>query len=139
LPMAGYSSTPLIRKLGIKEGFTVCFVNAPPQFHKALLLPDGIHEVKEPNVSCDVIHVFTERCDDMQRQVIRCKKKLKQNGMLWISWPKKASRVKTDLSENEIRNFALQNGLVDVKVCAVDDVWSGLKLVVPLKLRKRSP
>jgi hypothetical protein len=59
--------------------------------------------------------------------------------MLWISWPKKASGVKTDLSENEIRNFALQNGLVDVKVCAVDDVWSGLKLVVPLKLRKRSP
>jgi hypothetical protein len=137
LTMAGYSSTPLIKKLGIKEGFTLCFVNEPHHFHKLLLLPDRVQQVKDLNVPCDFIHVFTEGYKDMELQVLRCKKHLKQNGMLWISWPKKSSGVKTDLSENEIRNFALQHGLVDVKVCAVDDVWSGLKLVIPLKSRKR--
>jgi hypothetical protein len=137
LTMAGYSTTPLIRKLGIREGYTVCFINEPGHIHEILSLPDSINQLNKLVGLCDFIHVFTERCADMQAQIIRCKKHMKQDGMLWVSWPKKSSRIKSDLSENEIRNFALANGLVDVKVCAVDDVWSGLKLVIPLKLRDR--
>jgi hypothetical protein len=83
------------------------------------------------------VHVFATSSSEMKREVSAAKKALTPDGMIWVSWPKKSSRVATDLDENIIRDFALKNGLVDVKVCAVDDVWSGLKLVIPVTLRKK--
>ena len=84
----------------------------------------------------DFIHLFVKQRKAFEKEVLQFSKALKSNGMLWISWPKKASGVATDLNENIIREFALKNGLVDIKVCAVDEVWSGLKLVIPVKNRK---
>ena len=133
--MAGYSSTPLEKKLGIKPGFTIFIQNAPPAFMKSVSLPEDVVVLKKLSGQCDFIQLFSEKSADVFTSVLRAKKHLKANGMIWVSWPKKSSGVKTDLTEDVIRNFALENGLVDVKVCAVDDVWSGLKLVIPLKDR----
>ncbi len=136
--MAGYSQTPLIRKLGIREGFCCYLFQTPVAYFQWISpLPNGV-EVKERLIGeFDFIHLFVTHRSGFEKEFSRCQKHLKQTGMLWVSWPKKASRVPTDLDENLIRDFGLGTGLVDVKVCAVDDIWSGLKFVVRVKDRKK--
>ena len=128
--MAGYSNTPLTKKLGIKEGYNV-FISHPPQKYFEWLspLPASVTVKSRLSGVLDFIHVFVKDERSFRQEFIRAKKHMDKAGMLWISWPKKAAKVPTDLDENKIRDFGLKNGLVDVKVCAVDEVWSGLKFV----------
>ncbi len=137
--MAGYSNRSLIDKLGIKEGFRIALVNAPRGYKGALgRLPkkvsmagtDGPH-----SGGLDFIQVFGSERSDVEKKIVTLKKKLLPQGMLWVSWPKASSGVETDVNENVVREMALKHGLVDVKVCAVDEIWSGLKLVYRLKDR----
>jgi len=134
---AGYSRTPLVKKLGIKPGFKVFFAN-PPDNLQTLLgeLPKNVTLLNKPMNSVDYIHLFTKNREELQTQLPILKEALAINGLFWISWPKKAAKVATDLDGNVIRDIGLQNGLVDVKVCAVDEIWSGLKFVYRLKDRK---
>ncbi|WP_114938059.1 DUF3052 family protein [Mucilaginibacter endophyticus] len=135
--MAGYSGTPLAKKLGIKSGARLLLVNAPEHYIDLFTdMPPGVYFTADVSLENDVIHFFSKNADEYQAKLPEFMKQIKQDGMIWISWPKKASKVVTDITEDLIRNFALQIGLVDIKVCAVDDVWSGLKLVIPVKSRK---
>jgi hypothetical protein len=135
--MAGYSGTPLPKKLGIKEKFRVTFVELPPdvraELRDALRTCDVASDPKGP---LDFAMIFTKTQADMKKQFSRTAKQLAPAGMLWVSWPKKSSRVTTDLDESIVRRIGLDAGLVDIKVCAVNDVWSGLKFVIRLKDRK---
>ena len=134
--MAGYSETPLQKKLGIKDDIAIFIVNAPKHYFDWISpLPKGIQVKSRLAGELNFIHVFTQNLKDFQKDFIRCKKCLAKDGMMWISWPKKSSKVITDLDENVIREFGLKNELVDVKVCAVDEVWSGLKFVYRIKDR----
>ena len=136
--MAGYSGTPLIKKLGIKPGSQIALLDPPTGYWDWISpLPEGVavKKILKP-ASLDFVHLFVKEKKLYEKEVLRFKKSLKPDGMIWISWPKKTSQVPSDMDENVIRNFALKNGLVDIKVCAVDEVWSGLKLVIPVKLRK---
>ncbi|MBL7864501.1 MAG: DUF3052 family protein [Cyclobacteriaceae bacterium] len=137
--MAGYSGTPLVKKLGIKPGHQILVLNEPDAYWKWVspLPEDATVKTKGAASTIDFIHLFVKEKKRYQSEVLRLKKLLKQDGQVWISWPKKSSGVVSDLDENVIRDFALKNGLVDVKVCAVDEVWSGLKLVIPVKDRKK--
>jgi hypothetical protein len=134
--MAGYSSTPLLKKLGIKNDALV-YVHHPPDgyFDWISPLPAGVEVTEKLTGSLDFIHVFVTDLKIFQKLFLVSKKHLKKDGMLWISWPKKAAKMETDLDENIIRNFGLQAGLVDVKVCAVNEIWSGLKFVIRVKDR----
>lgn len=134
---AGYSRTPLVNKLGIKPGFKVFFAN-PPDNLQTLLgeLPKNVTLLNKPMNPVDYIHLFTKNREELQTQLPILKEALAINGLFWISWPKKAAKVATDLDGNVVRDIGLQNGLVDVKVCAVDEIWSGLKFVYRLKDRK---
>ena len=133
---AGYSGTPLARKLGIKSGFHINLVNAPEYYLQLFTdLPSELYFQNKDNVKNDFIHFFTKSKDEYISLLPGLKDHIKPNGMIWISWPKKASKVPTDITEDIIRNYAIQIGLVDIKVCAVDDIWSGLKLVIPVKDR----
>jgi hypothetical protein len=132
--MAGYSGTPLLKKLGIKEGFRCQVLNAPDSYWDWLSpLPKdvGIDTKRE----VDFVHLFVKDRKSFEKLFKEQKKRLKKTGMMWISWPKKSSKVPTDLDENLIREFGIKNGLVDVKVCAVDEIWSGLKFVFRLSDR----
>jgi hypothetical protein len=136
--MAGYSGTPLARKLGIKADHRVALVAAPPSF-PALLgeLPPGVllqqdAKGKEP---FDVILFFARSLEELRRRFAELAERLVPTGGLWVAWPKKASGVVTDLSENPARDIGLAAGLVDNKVCAVDETWSGLRFVYRLKDR----
>jgi hypothetical protein len=135
--MAGYSGTPLPKKLGIKEKFRVTFVELPAdvraELRDALRSCDVASDAKRP---LDFAMIFTKTQADMKKQFSRTAKQLAPTGMLWVSWPKKSSGVTTDLDENIVRRIGLDAGLVDIKVCAVNDVWSGLKFVIRLKDRK---
>ena len=133
---AGYSGTPLLKKLGLKAGMRASFVNAPPHY-AALLgpLPEGIVLLETPDGDMDFIHCFARTQGDLETQFADLKNQLAPTGMLWISWPKKTSPLETDLSSNIVRNTGLAGGLVDVKVCAVDANWSALKFVYRLKDR----
>jgi hypothetical protein len=132
--MAGYSGTPLVQKLGIKPGFKMIVVNEPEGYWDWISpLPEGV--VSSAKAPIDFIHLFVTSKKKYETEVLKLRDKLKPEGMIWISWPKKASKVETDMDENIIRDFALKNKLVDVKVCAVNEVWSGLKLVIPVKDR----
>jgi hypothetical protein len=134
--MAGYSGTPLAKKLGFKAGFRAGFVNPPKGFEKEIgSLPDGVEICEILRKPLDLIVLFVDSKQMLKREFPRLAQKLVSNGMLWISWPKKASGLATDLSENIIREIGLEAGLVDVKVCAVNDIWSGLKFVYRLKDR----
>ena len=135
--MAGYSGTPLVKKLGIKPGFDVAFVNAPEDFVKQLDLPADVN-IRSHSTSKDLdfVLVFVKSQKILTTAFTQYSRKIKPNGMLWVSWPKKTSGVQTDLTENIVRDIGLAGGLVDVKVCAIDDVWSGLKFVY--RLRDRS-
>lgn len=134
--MAGYSKRSLVDKLGIKAGYKVLFVNPPENYFEILgSLPENVRRLKQTGEEIDFIQFFTTERSELEARFIGLKKALAANGMMWVSWPKGSSKVKTDVNENAVREIALKNGLVDVKVCAVDDVWSGLKLVYRLKDR----
>ena len=132
--MAGYSETPLAKKLGIKPGFKCLAINEPKNYFDLLSpLPDA--KFIKTGKDLDFVHMFTTDFKSFSKLFLANKKLLKKDGMMWISWPKKSAKVPTDLDENIIRDFGLKNGLVDVKVCAVDDTWSGLKFVYRLSDR----
>ncbi len=134
--MAGYSGTPLVQKIGIKPGHRVVLRNHPPTFLKALgKLPEGVQPSERLSGQAAVVFYFTDKRAELERDFSLLSKTLLPDGMLWIGWPKKASGRPTDLNENIVREVGLKSGLVDVKVCAIDDVWSGLKFVVRLKDR----
>jgi hypothetical protein len=137
--MAGYSGTPLAQKLGFKAGFRAALVNPPKDFEKELgALPAHVEIfVKNFRKPLDLVVLFTDSQQNLKREFPRLAQKLRSNGMLWISWPKRSSGVATDLSENIIREIGLDAGLVDVKVCAINDIWSGLKFVYRLKDRRQ--
>jgi len=136
---AGYSKRSLVEKLGIKEPGVIAILN-PPDGYDATLgpLPEGVTSVARLRPGLDFIHFFTRQRRELERQFLKLKSSLAPTGALWISWPKGASKIATDLSENIVREIGLKHGLVDVKVCAVDEVWSGLKFVYRLKDRKAS-
>jgi hypothetical protein len=135
---SGYSGAPLIKKLGIKPGQRVCIVNPPKNYPGTLgPLPSGVQLVSRLNKthSLDLIHYFTLQSRQLQVKFPELKEALAFDGTLWISWPKKSSKVHSDLNENIIRDYGLALGLVDVKVAAVDEIWSGLKFVYRLENR----
>jgi hypothetical protein len=132
--MAGYSGTPLVKKLGIKEGSNILFVNPPEGFIGQLDLPAGVMIGKSKR-ALDFVLLFVKTRREMENKFSRYAAKLTPAGMLWISWPKRTSGVQSDLNENIVRDIGLAKGMVDVKVCAVDEVWSGLKFVFRLKDR----
>ena len=136
MTQAGYSGTPLLKKLGIKPGARVLLLNAPADY-LALLdpLPPGVTLPAAPEDGLDFIQLFSRESAEVAAWLPRLKAALAPAGALWISWPKRAARIPTDLSENLIRDMGLGAGLVDVKVCAVDDTWSGLKFVYRRKDR----
>jgi hypothetical protein len=135
MPTTGYSGTPLAKKLGIKEGFKISLLNQPEYYFD--LFTDFPADVKVVhNSKVDFIHYFVKEGKQLQKDITKLKSRIEQNGMIWISWPKKTSKVQTDVTEDVVRIIALQNGLVDIKVCAVDEIWSALKLVIPVKDRK---
>jgi len=135
--VAGYSGTPLARKLGIKDGTRYYVCGAPSQFQETLQpWPAGAVPVDRMDARTDIVHLFEDRRARLEKALASALKKLKPDGMIWVSWPKKSSKVPTDITEDTIREIALPLGLVDVKVCAVDDVWSGLKLVIRKEFRK---
>lgn len=137
--MAGYSGTPLSKKLGIKENLRVALHNFPAGVAAELKTALANCEVlKKPAAPLDFVMLFTKRRDELSRLLPVYFKLLAPAGMLWVSWPKKSSGVACDMNENDIRDIGLAIGLVDVKVCAVNDVWSGLKFVIPVKDRKRN-
>jgi hypothetical protein len=132
----GYSGTPLAKKLGIKPGFKIALLNAPEYYLNLFTdLPPDIVFVNDESQLKDIIHVFIKDKATYFALLPRIKTQIVQNGSIWVSWPKKASKVPTDITEDIIRNYALETGLVDIKVCAVDEVWSGLKLVIRVKDR----
>jgi hypothetical protein len=129
--MAGYSGTPLVKKLGIKPGHRISTVNAPTEFDKELgSLPESATYVGASAKNVDVIVCFAKSRAIYQKQLPALANRIKDDGMIWIGWPKKTSGVATDMSENLVRDSALELGLVDIKVCAIDETWSGLKLVI---------
>ncbi len=134
--MAGYSGTPLATKLGIKPGFRIFTYGAPADYASLLApLPDDVTFVKKLTKSVDLIHLFTKSAAELDAKLRSWRNNMKSDGAVWISWPKKASKVPTDITEDVIRTIALPMGFVDIKVCAVDETWSGLKLVVRKELR----
>jgi hypothetical protein len=134
--MAGYSGTPLIQKIGIKPGNRLTFKNEPATFLKELgPLPDGAEHSKNLSGKANVVVCFTDRKTELERNFPALAKTLVPDGMLWISWPKKTSGMATDLTEDVVREVGLKCGLVGVKVCAIDETWSGLKFVIRTKDR----
>lgn len=131
--MSGYSVTPLVKKLGLKEGMRVTLINPPINYFD--LLGDPFPEFEEAEVDLDFVHLFTNNESEFQSELNALKQKIKPNGVVWVSWYKKAAKKPTELTEDIIRNYARGEGWVDVKVCAVNDDWSGLKLVIPVKDR----
>ncbi len=132
----GYSGTPLLKKLGIKPEMKIVLINHPEEYY--LLLETNISDqLCRKNETPDFVHLFVTSIKEFEKEMKKLKPILKKNTSLiiWVSWYKKASKIATDITEDVIRDYALQNDLVDVKVCAVSEVWSGLKLVVPVKLR----
>jgi hypothetical protein len=133
---SGYSGTPLAKKLGIQQGFKIRLINAPDHYFTLFTdFPEDILMSKDVKIKKNFIHCFVTREKELHKNIVSIRKEIERNGIIWISWPKKASKVTTDVTEDTVRNIALANGLVDIKVCAVDEIWSGLKLVIPLKDR----
>jgi len=139
---AGHSGTPLAKKLGIKDGFSVLTINAPENYADLLAqLPDGVSikdaearasaRAKHPtSPPIDLVHIFTNSRDELFQSLAECKRLIRQDGAIWVSWYKKAAKLPTEITEDTIREAAFPLDLVDVKVCAVDEKWSGLKLVI---------
>lgn len=136
--MAGYSGTPLVKKLGVKEGFKIHAINAPAGYRLLLSpLPAAVQITSAANSTTNLVHVFATQRKRLARVLGVLRKQLAPDAAIWVSWPKQASKVATDITENTIRELALPLGFVDIKVCAVTDIWSGLKLVLRQKLRPR--
>ena len=132
----GYSGTPLPKKLGIAPGTTILAVGPPPGYRRLLApLPEGVRFVSRLSADTDVIHLFTSRKSELKRLLDTFRGTMRADATVWVSWPKKAAGVTTDVTEDVVREVALPIGLVDVKVCAVDQTWSGLKLVIRKELR----
>ena len=133
---SGYSGTPLAKKLGFKGGFLIHTQNAPKNYLELLQpIPSGVEFANRLSSRVDVVHLFASNRSVLAKDLSRLRKLLKQDASIWVSWPKKASKVPTDITEDEIRSIALPLGFVDIKVCSVSDIWSGLKLVVRKSLR----
>ena len=134
---AGYSGTPLAKKLGIKSGFRIKIVEEPEDYFSLFTdLPMDLEIIRDIEIEKDFIHYFTTSALQLKKDIRQLKKEIVQHGMLWISWPKKTAKVATDLNGNIVREIGLGAGLVDIKVCAVNEIWSGLKFVIPIKDRK---
>ena len=137
---AGYSHTPLVRKLGYAPGMRVHHARAPDGFTDLVgELPDGVVVLKRPANDLDLAMLFVTRRSELQRGLASLQPRLQPAGMIWVAWPKRASKVPTDITEDVVRGVALPRGLVDIKVCAIDEVWSGLKLVIRKELRCDPP
>jgi hypothetical protein len=135
--MAGYSSTPLAKKLGIKPGLRVHVVSAPENYRQLLdPLPEEVTFTPTLRGKVDLIHVFVTAAEELAAKLVAYRNRIVEKGVIWVSWPKKAAKVPTDVTEDVVRSLALPLGLVDVKVCAVDETWSGLKLVIRVENRK---
>ena len=134
---AGYSGTPLWKKLGYKSGVRVLADGAPAGYAALLGLPkaENVEWLKKPAAGLDFVHLFTTSAAELKKKLSACRKTITPDGAVWVSWPKKASKVPTDITEDVIREVALPLGFVDIKVCAVDETWSGLKLVIRRELR----
>ena len=132
----GYSGTPLAKKLGMKEGMSVLTVNAPGDYLDLVaLLPDGVEIIEETQAGSlrsdvDIVHLFTNSRDELFGELARLRNVIRQDGAIWVSWYKKAAKLPTEITEDTVREAAFPLGLVDVKVCAVDEKWSGLKVVI---------
>jgi hypothetical protein len=138
--MTGYSSKPLVDKLGIKPGTRIAIVNAPRGYRATLgVLPSGVTVSSSVRGTYPFVHFFTRSRALFQSRLGLLLRALERDGVLWVSWPKKSSGVETDVTEDVVREVALPLGLVDVKVAAVDDIWSGLKLVRRVSVRERIP
>jgi hypothetical protein len=126
-----------VQKLGIKPGFRI-FVDGPPASYDELIgpLPADVTLAPRLKAPLDMAHVFATQASALRKRLPACREAIAPGGMVWVSWPKKSSGVATDVTENVVRATALSLGLVDIKVCAIDDTWSGLKLVIPLEKRK---
>jgi hypothetical protein len=134
---SGHSGTPLAKKLGIRGNSRVRLINQPSHYFRLLTdLPPGVRFARTTSATVDLIHYFAVNTATLEKDLPSLKKAIGESGVIWVSWPKKSSKMKADLGEDIIRAIALKNGLVDVKVCAVDEVWSGLKLVIRLKDRR---
>lgn len=137
--MPGYSGTPLIKKLGFHQSpLKVITYSAPKEYLSWLGdLPEGVSlSSRTPTKNVQAAHVFAKKRSVLEKRIVMLRERLEQDGMVWISWPKKASKVETDITEDTIREIALPIGFVDIKVCAVSEVWSGLKLVIRKSERK---
>jgi hypothetical protein len=135
--MTGYSGTPLVKKLGLKEGTRLYTAGAPRNYLKVLQpLPPGVRLASRMDGKTDIVHIFAAKRARLAEALRVTLKKMKPDAAIWVSWPKKAAKVETDITEDTIREIALPMGLVDIKVCAVDETWSGLKLVIRKELRK---
>jgi hypothetical protein len=135
--MAGYSGTPLPQKLGIKPGLTVVTINAPTNYRRLLgTIPDGATLSDRVQPDSSFVHVFVKKRRELAKSLSLLREKIPDTGTIWVSWPKRSSGVPTDVTEDAIRAVALPLGFVDVKVCAVDETWSGLKLMVRRTNRK---
>jgi hypothetical protein len=136
MPSRGYSGTPLAKKLGIKPGTELLVINGPEDYQRLVEpLPDGVRIVSRVANSTDIVHVFVTSKAQLAKSLKVLRAKLRSDGAVWVSWPKKAAKVPTDVTDNTIREIALPLGFVDIKVCAVDEVWSGLKIVLRKELR----
>lgn len=128
--------TPLLKNLGLKADFRMLILNAPRDYFELLgPLPAGVQVVSIPKGPLEFIHFFTQNRREYEKRLEELKGILAPSGMIWVSWPQAASEVPTDMTEDVVRDHALKIGLVDVKVCAVDNIWSGLKLIIPVKKR----
>jgi hypothetical protein len=137
--MPGYSGTPLPQKLGIKEGFTLCVRGAPGKYADLVTpLPAGVRMASKVTDRTDIVHIFSTARAKLSAELGAARKALRDDATIWVSWPKKSSRVPTDITEDTVREVAFPLGLVDIKVCAVDDTWSGLKLVVRKENRAKN-
>ena len=133
---AGYSGTPLAKKLGVNAGSRVCAIDAPFDYRRVVApWPDGATLQRDVDRRADVVHLFVRERAALEREVARLRGDMRDDAVLWVSWPKKAAGIATDIVEDAVRAAALPLGWVDVKVCAVDATWSGLKLVVRRELR----
>jgi hypothetical protein len=139
MTLAGYSGTPLPQKLGIKPGQRLMLLNAPDGFDETLgVLPEGVDIRRAARGSADVIVLFTKQRALLERRIDALGAAVFPDGAIWVAWPKKAAGVPTDMTENVVREVCLPRGLVDNKVCAIDDVWSGLRVVHRVERRKSS-
>ena len=137
---AGYSGTPLAKKLSLKHGMRIWWDEMPASVRAEIEVEDlALQHLVWPEAPVDAAHVFVTSRADLEAHIARLRPVLAHGGFIWVSWPKKAARVPTDITEDVIREVALPLGLVDTKVCAVDETWSGLKLVIRKELRGEGP